>query len=214
MEKHCPRLKSAYLTVLEVGGAFAHLFIPLVDFIGLPTLIITDLDFVDPDKNRETCRADTATAVTSNKTLSSIFGVSLVTDLLLVSPADRVKSENENQRFIAFQTAVSVEGYAGQTAMIPRTFEEFFIDTNLAAVRKCTIDTFTPLKESPDFEVDYTTVYDAVRSKGYKKVEFALNQMATTHPWITPSYVCDGLAWLDKVLAPLPGGTLQAAEVK
>jgi len=41
-------LQSAYLSVLEIGGAFAHKFRKLLQFIGIPTLIITDLDSVRP----------------------------------------------------------------------------------------------------------------------------------------------------------------------
>lgn len=40
------KLARQYITTMEVGGAFAHLFYPLVDFLELKTLIITDLDAV------------------------------------------------------------------------------------------------------------------------------------------------------------------------
>ena len=43
-----PRLQSAYLSVLEIGGAFGHRFKSLVDFLGITTLIITDIDSVLP----------------------------------------------------------------------------------------------------------------------------------------------------------------------
>ncbi|MGO6708309.1 ATP-dependent nuclease [Rhizobium leguminosarum] len=43
-----PRLLSAYLSVLEIGGAFGHRFKSLVDFLGITTLIITDIDSVLP----------------------------------------------------------------------------------------------------------------------------------------------------------------------
>ncbi|MGO4355224.1 ATP-dependent endonuclease [Rhizobium sp. RAF36] len=43
-----PRLRSAYLSVLEIGGAFGHRFKSLVDFLGITTLIITDIDSVLP----------------------------------------------------------------------------------------------------------------------------------------------------------------------
>lgn len=46
IEKSAPRLQSTYLTVLEIGGAFGHRFKSLIDFLGLTTLIITDLDSV------------------------------------------------------------------------------------------------------------------------------------------------------------------------
>ena len=41
-------LTSAYLSILEVGGAYAHRFRKLVEFLGKTTLIITDLDSVHP----------------------------------------------------------------------------------------------------------------------------------------------------------------------
>lgn len=46
IEKDAPSLKSACLCILEVGGAFAHKFKKLIEFLGLLTLIITDIDSV------------------------------------------------------------------------------------------------------------------------------------------------------------------------
>lgn len=46
IEKAAPRLQSTYLTILEIGGAFGHRFKALIEFLGLTTLIITDLDSV------------------------------------------------------------------------------------------------------------------------------------------------------------------------
>lgn len=40
------KLGAQYITFMEVGGAYAHLFVPLLKFIGLRSLIITDLDAV------------------------------------------------------------------------------------------------------------------------------------------------------------------------
>ncbi|QJT18064.1 ATP-dependent endonuclease [Aeromonas sp. 1805] len=42
------KLSTAYLSILEVGGAFAYRFRKLIEFLGLPTLIVTDLDSVHP----------------------------------------------------------------------------------------------------------------------------------------------------------------------
>lgn len=42
------KLGAAYLSILEVGGAFAFRFRKLVEFLSIPTLIITDLDSVHP----------------------------------------------------------------------------------------------------------------------------------------------------------------------
>jgi len=46
IESCAPRLRSSALTVLEVGGAFAHRFRELIEFVGITTLVVTDLDSV------------------------------------------------------------------------------------------------------------------------------------------------------------------------
>ncbi|MQX92068.1 ATP-dependent nuclease [Sinorhizobium meliloti] len=46
IETAAPRLQSTYLTILEIGGAFGYRFRALIEFLGLTTLIITDLDSV------------------------------------------------------------------------------------------------------------------------------------------------------------------------
>jgi putative ATP-dependent endonuclease of the OLD family len=43
------RLRASYLTVLEIGGAFAHRFDELLSFLCIPSLVITDLDSVCPE---------------------------------------------------------------------------------------------------------------------------------------------------------------------
>lgn len=47
IETAAPRLRSSALTILEVGGAFAHRFQELIEFLGLTTLVVTDLDSVE-----------------------------------------------------------------------------------------------------------------------------------------------------------------------
>lgn len=46
IESAAKRLRSSALTILEVGGAFAHRFEELIGFVGLTALVITDLDSV------------------------------------------------------------------------------------------------------------------------------------------------------------------------
>src|SRR3546814_20626506 len=41
-----PRLQSAYLSILEIGGAFGHRFRALIEFLGITTPIVTDIDSV------------------------------------------------------------------------------------------------------------------------------------------------------------------------
>jgi predicted ATP-dependent endonuclease of OLD family len=48
IEREAPSLRSASLCILEVGGAFGHRFKELLEFLGLTTLIVTDIDSVVP----------------------------------------------------------------------------------------------------------------------------------------------------------------------
>lgn len=46
IEKEANSLRSAALCILEVGGAFGHRFKELIEFLGITTLIVTDIDSV------------------------------------------------------------------------------------------------------------------------------------------------------------------------
>lgn len=48
IESSAQRLRSSALTILEVGGAFAHKLKELIEFVGLTTLVIADIDSVLP----------------------------------------------------------------------------------------------------------------------------------------------------------------------
>ncbi len=62
IESAAKRLRSSALTILEVGGAFAHRFQDLITFIGLTTLVITDLDSVTVKSDDEKAAAQAASA--------------------------------------------------------------------------------------------------------------------------------------------------------
>lgn len=62
IESAAKRLRSSALTILEVGGAFAHRFQDLITFIGLTTLVITDLDSVTVKSDDEKAAEQAASA--------------------------------------------------------------------------------------------------------------------------------------------------------
>jgi predicted ATP-dependent endonuclease of OLD family len=200
IENVAPELKSAYLTVLELGGAYAHRFVQLLKFINLPTLVITDLDSVDPASHYSTCRADYPNAVTSNASIKELTGKRLVSEILKLSSDEKSASEEDFCRYITFQQPVPVPIYGKDRTMIPRTFEEAFICENIASVKERKIDVFVNLSTTLDFETDYDQIHKTVSSKGYKKVEFALSLIETKEHWFTPAYIVEGLKWLSKTL--------------
>jgi len=210
-----PKLETAYLTILELGGAYAHIFATLLDCINLPTLVITDLDSVDPSMNNGACRANTENAVTSNASIKALLlnykeklsseekaeydEKRKISSLIKLTPKDKTCS-NANHRYVTFQQEIPVPDYGCDVKMIPRTFEEAFIYENIEMIREGKIKAFVTLEKSPDFEVDYQNVYETVKAKGYKKVEFALMQIDTDENWVTPAYIVEGLKWLSQTL--------------
>ena len=40
------KLPAQYYSIIEVGGAYAHLFVPLLEFLGIPSLVLTDIDSI------------------------------------------------------------------------------------------------------------------------------------------------------------------------
>jgi len=199
IEKSAQKLRSSYLTLLEVGGAYAYRFEGLLSFLRIPYLVITDLDSVTPDANASACRGDTPHARTSNATLKKILGKTTVEELMVLGPADKIKEDKDF--CIAFQYDIIVAEGGKQYTMRPRTLEEAFVYDNFSLLRegKVTIGKAIP----DDLNDAYQTVYDRIRASTFKKTDFAMSVLAGGDVWQTPGYIAEGLGWLEAKLYPL-----------
>ena len=168
-----PKLSSQYVTTMEVGGAYAHIFFALLDFLELRTLIITDLDSVADD--RKACPVHQGTA-TSNACLKSWFGADDSSPAALLAKDDA--SKVENLRRIAFQRPEAEGGPCG------RTFEDAFMLANPAMFG---IEGVTPDDKAQCAWCKLDTI---------KKSEFALKHAIDATDWSPPGYILDGLRWL------------------
>ncbi len=173
-EPNLPNLSSQYVTIMEVGGAYAHLFFDLLDFLELPTLIITDLDSVAAPGGAA-CPVHQGTA-TSNSCLRRWFTDSDSSLAALLTKDDASKIEGRKR--IAFQRPEVENGPCG------RTFEDAFMLAN------------------PDmFSIQGATPNDQAQSawdklKEIKKSQFALKYAIEETGWTAPGYILDGLRWL------------------
>ena len=168
-----PKLSSQYVTTMEVGGAYAHIFFALLDFLELRTLIITDLDSVAAD--RRACPVHQGTA-TSNACLKSWFGGGDCSPAALLAKDDALKIEN--LRRIAYQRPETEGGPCG------RTFEDAFMLANPAM--------FGIEGDKPDDQAQCAWhQLDTI-----KKSEFALKHAIDDTDWSPPGYILDGLRWL------------------
>jgi putative ATP-dependent endonuclease of the OLD family len=192
IEKVAPQLKISYLSVLEVGGAYAHRFYDLLKFLSIPYLVITDLDSVHRDGRHRACRGDTSGAVTANASLKNLLGLHSVAELLALGPQE--KQTEDRQGYITFQQKILIKNGNGTQEMIARTFEEAFLYHNPRLLLACL------RKQNPAIrEIDAAcdAVYDYVTSGGFKKTDFAMKILARrTSQWQVPGYITEGLLWL------------------
>ena len=108
VELEAPRLATAHLSILEIGGAFAHKFQPLIEFLGLKCLVVTDIDSVkgttsekpedlnhtDKEDDGTSCSPEEANSVTANPTLKSwLPRLDLIADLVAVAEAQCTASD-------------------------------------------------------------------------------------------------------------------------
>lgn len=205
ISKSASGLRQRYLAILEVGGAYAHRFASLLEFLGIPYVVITDLDSVDPANNRRACRADTPGAVTSNASLAFFLGKSSVSDLATLD--DKAHILADDNCFVAFQKPTPVEGYDPTMEMHGRTLEETFVYQNIKLFRDKTLSIEIELAGTLEFESEYDAIYEGIKSSSFKKTAFALTVASSPVEWKTPTYISDGLLWLEtRTKATATGG--------
>lgn len=174
-------LGGKYLSIMEVGGAYAHLFYSLVDFLDLRTLVVTDLDSVDAADNRKKCKVSEGTH-SSNASVNRWFdpdGGNNPTLQELLAKADGDKGQG--CRRIAYQIPHADGDACG------RSFEDAFI---LANPNKFGI-------AGPNAAERETQAWDI--AKDVKKSEFALQYAINDTEWSIPRYIEQGLRWLGQV---------------
>lgn len=214
------RLKGSYLTILEVGGAFAHKFRDLINFLGITTLIVTDLDSICPPndgagEHADTgkCPADTPNAVTSNETLRQwLPRKTLIAELLSASEGDKAPPPTETEPAkvrVAYQTARTATWNRESKALTARTFEEAFAYDNLAwcqeaAQRELGLR-ISDNGAAPSLDNLAKQIYTRVNHGGLDKTKFALGLMAAKpSEWTVPHYIEEGLRWLAESLTAVP----------
>lgn len=173
-----------YISFIEVGGAYAHRFKSLLEFLGIPTLIITDIDAVG--SNRKKCEVARATK-TSNATLKSwLPAMELISALQGATDVQRTSARVR----VAYQVS------DGELLPCGRSFEEAFIYKNS--------DWLHEHQNSLEGTADIISCENAedlraraykITEKNFEKVDFALDLMLNGG-WAVPRYIADGLAWL------------------
>ncbi|HDR1623779.1 TPA: ATP-dependent endonuclease, partial [Pasteurella multocida] len=153
------KLKNKYLTLLEVGGAYAHNFIPLLKFLELKTLIVTDLDSVKKCSKGKACEVHKGVS-TSNACIKSWFNDEKDLSVILQkTDLDKVKGKIR----IAYQCPEKANSACG------RSFEDAFILANSVL--------FTLKKTNKnEIETEAYTQAKGINKKSDFAIEYAINQ--------------------------------------
>lgn len=222
-----PGLRSCYLSVLEIGGAYAHLFRTLIEFIGITTLVVTDLDSVSGPANAanendaemvdgddddievmagSTCTPETPDAVTSNQMLAQwLPGITRIDELLGADAAAKTIAADGFGRGavrVTYPRTVNLERGGEQIARAGRTLEVAFAFDNLAWTQEDANHELKLRVRAPqDLEDLARRLHNKVHSSSYKKTDFALALLAKDpNAWNVPHYIAEGLKWLEVTL--------------
>jgi putative ATP-dependent endonuclease of the OLD family len=162
------KLSSQYISIMEVGGAYAHIFFDLLEFLSLSTLIITDIDTVGDDK--KSCEVASG-KTTSNSCIKKWFEPNVTSQTLLTKTnEEKIKGHIR----LSYQIADEALGACG------RSFEDAFILANYSI-----------------FGLQSVNATDAYNlASTFKKTDFAIKYGIDEKNWKVPLYISQGLEWL------------------
>lgn len=221
---HYDELNQCYITLLEIGGSHAHRLRPLIEHLGLLTLVITDLDTLTETGGSSAQPAKGTGQKTNNATLKTWIPAKDDVDALIdadeKSKTLRVDTDQLFAVRVAYQVPLEVTppGAAGPEIAFPYTFEDAFAFENLA---------FFAEFEGTGLVRKFKTAIEAgggaaaIGGKMYrdlkdgKKAEFALDVLEAEgfDDLVVPRYIAEGLEWLLAQLKKKQAEILPAIEL-
>ena len=205
--KHHTKLYNCYISILEIGGSHAHRLKPLIENLGVITLVITDIDSVNPNDNAKKVKPEKSKGYNSgNDTIKSWIPKEPDLDKLL-QLQNTDKNDKKLPIKIAFQIPIFLNDGKKNVTVNPYTFEDSLVMENRVIFQALTQGTGLLKKmieaaKEPDIEQSAQSMYDCVIATGAKKAEFALELFYLEEPnkLITPAYIKEGLDWLEAKL--------------
>lgn len=200
-EENYEPLLSQNISVIEVG-AYSHVFSVFLGFLGIKTLIITDLDCAKVGNKGKLCKCQfTEGTTTTNASIKFFTQLDKLNEIVGLSAKTITFSYNDD-------TAAWEATSDGQLRLLfqkeengyqARSFEDAFINLNLQFI----IDNetnFTSLKNKSILKAAPPDYYDIADQCIESKTSFALDILlyggVNNEGWTTPLYIKEGLEWL------------------
>lgn len=200
-EENYEPLLSQNISVIEVG-AYSHVFAVFLGFLGIKTLIITDLDCAKIGNKSQLCKCQfTEGTTTTNASIKFFTQLDKLDEIVGLSAKPITfsynddtaewKANSDGQLRLLFQKEEN--GYQA------RSFEDAFINLNLQFIIDNETD-FTSLKNKSLLKAAPPHYYDIAEQCIESKTSFALDILlyggVNNEGWTTPLYIKEGLEWL------------------
>lgn len=181
------QLPFQYYALIEIGGAYAHKFIPFINFLNIPSLILTDLDSVagKPTANGQIYYSSVPVslgATSSNETLKwwvlNNNGTKSKADnnssIIQLAEITKMTSEDKtiNKCHIEFQSE--------ENGLCGHSLEEAIRNVN-----------------RPYYKLGDNPSEESLEFKGKCKTDFALDLIYNHSNYNIPKYIKSGLKWLN-----------------
>ena len=205
-------LDDAYISVLEIGGRYAHYLKPLIDTLGISCLVIADLDSAHGSNRKGILPERGKKYFSSNPTIKNWVIKNTDLDYLLDLDFDSKTESNPHiadaKTRVAYQTPINVTFSDGtEHEFIPTTFEDSLAYTNFDTFKTMKgIGLIKKFKSAFNTENETqisTNIYNAVENTTAKKAEFALDMIYNRDPQsiVIPAYIAEALEWLEKEIS-------------
>ena len=223
---HYPELDRSYISLLEIGGSHAHRLRPLVEALGIPTLVITDLDSIQANSTSKARPVMDESLRTGNDTLKTWAPVKTSLDEILSATREQKIASNGKVRVaypyassIQFKDAKDEAEQPEEESAIPYTFEDALVLANLPVFRAMSgkiglIKKMIAAVDKPTLDEACQSMFDAL-DKSAKKAEMALDLLYSVDPstFKPPQYIAEGLDWLkNEVMNSSPLATKSEVE--
>jgi predicted ATP-dependent endonuclease of OLD family len=193
-DKFLPLL-SQNISIIEVG-AYSQIFEKFINFIGVKSLIITDLDATDAAG--EKCEPSLGVNF-SNSALSFFFSTATLANLKSYCVAEKTFINDSGKWKINADGNLLIVYQILENSFIARSFEDSFINLNRAFITPIKTQ-FEGLKNFAEFDNLGNNPYFLAEKCIKKKTHFALDILYHSNEdfsnWNIPGYIKEGLSWL------------------
>lgn len=192
-------LLSQNISIVEVG-AYSHVFDNFLTFLGIKTLIITDLDSVKSNANGNKCKVSEGTH-TSNASIKYFLKDVDFNTLKTLLHKSKILSKNDNNWKENEDGLICIVYQTEQNDYHARSFEDAFISLNLEFI-KSKKNEFNSLKFKDKLDAMQPDYYKIANTCIVKKTLFAADILYYSSEnfmeWQVPGYIKEGLLWLSK----------------